>query len=98
MRFFENLGGKRRVQRVPRAVRDQVADDRIADERQVANRIEDLVADELVLEAQRVVQHARLTQHDRILQRAAQRQAILPQHFYVLEERERAGRGNYLDE
>ena len=80
------------------AMRDEVADHRVADERQVADRVENLVADELVLEAQRVVQHAGLAEDDRVLERAAERQAVLPQHLDVLQERERARRRDLLDE
>src|SRR4051812_34529122 len=45
--LLEDLRGERGVQRVAGAVRDQVTDHRVADERQVADRIEDLVPDEL---------------------------------------------------
>ena len=90
--------GERRVQRVAAAVRDEMADHREADERQIADDVEDLVADELVLEAQRVVQHAGLSEHDRVVERAAERQAALPQHLDFLQEAKRAGRRNLLDE
>ena len=79
-------------------MRHQVADHRIAHERQVPDRIEDLVPDELVLEAQRVVQHAGLAEHDRVVERAAEREAVLPKHLHVLQERERARRRDLLDE
>src|SRR5262245_22966605 len=76
----------------------EVADDRVTDEREVADGIENLVAHELVLETQRVVQHAGLAEHDRVLQRAAQRQLVLTQHLDVLQECEGAGRRDFLDE
>ena len=76
----------------------EVADHRVADEREVADRVEDLVADELVLEAQRVVEDAGLAEDDRVVERAAERQAVLPQHLDVLEEREGARRRQLLGE
>ena len=96
--FFQNLRRELGMKRVTGAVRDQVADHRIADQREIADGVEDLVADELVLEAERVVQDAGLAEHDRVVERAAERQAVLPQHLDVLEERERARRRDFLDE
>jgi hypothetical protein len=79
-------------------MRDDVADERVADERQVADHVEDLVADELVLEPQGVVQHAGVAEDDRVVERAAERQAALPQHLDFLQEAERARRRDLLDE
>src|SRR5262245_62725304 len=81
-----------------RAMRDEVADHRVADEREIADRVEDLVADEFVLEPERVVQHAGLAEHDGVFERTAERQAVLTQHLDVLEEREGARRCDLLDE
>ena len=81
----------------PCAVRNQMAEHWIADERQVANGVENLVTDKLVFEPQGVVQHARLAQHDRVIERPAERQAVLPQHLDVLQERERARRRDLLE-
>src|SRR5262249_49484402 len=86
-RLLEDFRRELRVQRVSRAVRDQVADYRIAHEREIADRVQNLVADELVLEAERVVQDARLAEHDGVLERSAERQPVLPHHLDVLEER-----------
>ncbi len=69
----------------------------MADQRQVANHIQNLVADELVFEPQRV-EHAGLAEHDRVLERAAERQAALAQHFHFLQEPERARRRDLVDE
>ena len=79
------------------AMHDQVAQNRMADERQVANHVQNLVADELVLEPKRV-EHAGLAEHDGVLERAAERQAALPQHFDFLQEAERARRRDLVDE
>ena len=95
--FLEKLAGKRRVQRVAAAMRDEMADDRIPDERHVADDVENLVAHELVLEAQRV-ERAGLAEHDRVLERAAERQPVLPQHLDFLQEAERPRRRDLFDE
>src|SRR5262249_42353344 len=80
------------------AVRDQVADHRIADQREVPDGVEDLVAHELVLEPERVVQHARLAEDDRIVERAAEREPALTEHLDFLQEPERPRRRDFLDE
>src|SRR5687767_2273332 len=85
--FFEQLAGEGGVQRMPATVRDEMADDWITHQRHVANDIENLVPDELVFEAQRV-QRASLAEHNRIFERAAEREAILPQHLDFLQEAE----------
>src|SRR6266850_3410609 len=90
VRLFENLGRELGVQRMPGAVRDEMADDRMTDEREVADGVENLVADELVLEPQRVVEHSRFAENDGVLERAAERQTVLAEHLDVLEECERA--------
>src|SRR5437870_919646 len=57
VRLFEDLHREGSMQRVTGAVRDKVTDDRVADEREIADRIQYLVADELVFESERVVEH-----------------------------------------
>src|SRR5207249_6354442 len=86
------------VEWVAGAMRDQVADDGIADQRQITDRVENLVADKLVFEPQGVVEDAGLAEHYRILERPAERQTVLPEHLDVLEERERPCRRDLLDE
>ena len=56
------------------------------------------MADELVLEAQRVVEHAGLAEDDGVVERAAERQAALAQHLDFLQEPERPRRRDLLDE
>ena len=58
--FFEQLAGKRRVQRVAAAMGNQVADDGISHEGHVADDVENLVPHELVFEPQRVERAGRL--------------------------------------
>src|SRR5262245_54691843 len=67
--MLEELRGHRRVQGVAAAMHDRVREDRIADECEVAHEIEDLVADELVLEAERAVQDAGVADDDRVVER-----------------------------
>ena len=86
------------MQCVAGAVGHEVADDRIADQRKIADGVEDLVADELVLETERVVENAGLAEDDGVLQRATERQAVLTQHLDVFQERERPRGCDFLDE
>ena len=74
-----------------------VADDRMADEGEIAHDVQDLVAHELVLEPQGV-QDARIADDDGVLERSAERQAALPQPLHFLQEAEGAGRGDVLGE
>src|SRR5262245_4048673 len=97
MRLFEDLHCELRVERMAGAMGDEMSDDWIANQSQIANRVENLVANELVFEAQGVVENTRLAEHDCILERAAKREAVLPQHLDVLQERERAGRRDVVD-
>ena len=58
------------VQRVAGVAGDDVAEQRPSEQGQVADQVEDLVAHELVAK-RRVVQHAALADHDRVVERAA---------------------------
>ena len=77
---------------------DQVADHRMPDQRQVANHVQDLVADELVLEPERVVQNPGFPEDDGVVERAAKGQAALPEHLDLFQEAERPGWSNLFDE
>src|SRR2546429_4499674 len=85
------------VERVAPVARDDVREDRTAEERQVADEVEDLVPDELVAVAQ-AVERAAVREHDRVVERAAAREAVLPHEPEVLEEPVGARRGDVLDE
>src|SRR5438105_15576617 len=98
VRVLEDLRGELRVEGMAGPMCDEMANHRIADEREVADRVEDLVADELVLEAERVVEDAGLAQHDRVLERSAERESILAEHLDVFEKRERPCRRDVLAE
>jgi len=80
------------------AVGLQASQEGVAEEREVPDRVQDLVPDELVLEAQLVVEDARLADHHRVLEAAAEREAALAQHLDLAEEAERAGGGDRLGE
>ena len=68
------------------------------DEREVADHVEDLVADELVLEPQRVVEETGLAEDDGVVERAAQRQPLLAELLDLLQEAERPRRRDLLGE
>src|SRR5262249_47030186 len=92
-RVRADLGHERLVQLVSAAHGLHVALQRNAEQREVADQVEDLVAGELVPEAQPFgIQHAGLVQHDRVRERAAARQADRAQLLCVLQEAERARR------
>ncbi len=82
---------------VPALVADDVALDRAADEREVPEQVEDLVAHELVGEAQRRLVHdAGGTDDDGIVHRAAFDQALLAQPLDILPEDEGARGGDLV--
>src|SRR5207244_6209140 len=56
-----------------------------------------LVADELVLEAKRVIQDTGIAEDDRVVERSAEGEAALSQHLDFLQEAEGARRRNVLD-
>src|SRR2546427_4771901 len=72
------------VEGVAPVARDDVREDRAAEEREIADEIEDLVPDELVAVAQAVERPA-LREHDRVVERAAAREPVLPHDSQVLE-------------
>src|SRR5688572_2906678 len=83
--FLEHQGRERREQRMAASMGRLVADGLATHERQIAEHIEDLVAYELVLEAQRVVEHPGFADDDRIHERSAKCETALPQHIGFLQ-------------
>ena len=77
---------------------DDVALHRAADQRQVPDDVEDLVAHELVLEPEGAVQDPLLAHHDGVVQGPAEREALLPEQLEVLQEAVRPRGGELLDE
>src|ERR1051325_510637 len=71
----QQLLDEARGQGAPGADRGDLADDRAADERQVADEIEHLVAHELIAEAQGAVHYALVVEDDAVLDRPAAGQA-----------------------
>src|SRR5881296_1757180 len=65
----DDLVGQRRVDGMPGLFGEEVPDDGIPDQRDVPQQVEQLVADELVREAQAGVDDPGLVQHDRVLER-----------------------------
>ena len=96
--LFENGRGKLGMQGMTRTVGHEMADDRMPHEREVADRIENLVPHEFVFEAESVVQHAGLAEHDGVVERPAKREPVLTEHFHVLEKRERPRWSDFFDE
>ena len=65
---------QRIIERVPRFVRGERADHRMAEQIEVADCVEHLVLDEFVVVAQPVViEHTVLIEHDCIVERSAER-------------------------
>src|SRR5438445_3368429 len=73
------------IQRVARVARDDVARDAPAEQREVAEEVEYLVAHELVAVTE-AVQGAVLADDDRVVERAAERAPALAQEAEILEE------------
>ena len=88
------LQGEGRVKGMTRLRGFHVADDRMPEERQVADPVEDLVAHELVLEAQLVVEDPGLTDHDGVVEASPEGQAAPSQHLDLPQEAEGARRGD----
>ena len=66
---------------------------------QVADDVEDFVADEFVLKSeQRLVEHSVFAQEHRILERAAEREVGFAEHFDFLRETKRARARDFADE
>src|SRR6185312_48313 len=87
------------VERVPGFVAAEFADQAVAEQIKIADRIQDLVLDELVLVAQAVlVEHAELIQHDRIVEVAAESQIVRAQRLQVPHEAEGARAAHFLQE
>src|SRR3954447_3261982 len=103
--FFVLLGGgledllhEAGVERVAGLRGADLADDRAADEREIAQQIEDLVADELVAEAEVAADHAFVVEHDAVLDRAAAGEAGSAHLLDIAQEAKRAGRRDFLEE
>src|SRR5207247_11288191 len=83
-----------RVARVPRHARHDAATDRTPEQVEVAEDVEDLVAHELVGEAQRRVHHALLADQDAVVQPPAVGEAHLLELLDLLDEAEGARPGD----
>ena len=65
--LLEEFGGKRGMQCVAAAMHDEVSEERMSDQREIPQHVQNLVADELVFEPQRI-EDARFAEHDRVLE------------------------------
>src|SRR5439155_17747466 len=85
------------VERVTAVAGDDVRADPAAQQREVAEEVQDLVPDELVTEA-KAVQRRTVAEHDRVVERAAAGEAVLAHDAQVLEEAVRARRRELFHE
>ena len=86
-RFSQQCPQQLVVQLVARLVAVERADEAVSQEIQIADCVEDLVFDELVLVAQtNFVQNSVVVQHDRVVHRSAEREVLFAQHFDVAHE------------
>ena len=86
------------LRRVARLVRSVLADQRVSEQVQVADRVEHLVLGEFVVVAQALgVQDPRLVEDDRILEIAAERQTGGTHRLDVLHEAESPRAADFLD-
>ena len=82
-----------------RLVAAELADQAVAEQVQVADRVEDLVLHELVFVAQAVlVQDPVIVEHDRVVEVAAERQVLRAHVFQVAHETEGAGAADFAQE
>ena len=87
----QELLGDCGVQRVTRLRGLEPPEQGVSEKGQIADRVQDLVAHELVVEAQLAVQDAALPDHDRVLEASAQGQAVPAEAFDLVQEAEGAG-------
>ncbi len=77
------------------AVGDNVPQNSLSDQRQIANQIQNLVAHELVWKAQRRIDDAVAGQNDRVLFGCAANQALLAHDFRFVKKTERPCRSDF---
>ena len=87
------------VERVAGLVAAEFADQAVSEQIQIADRIENLVLDELVLVAQAVlVEHAVVVEHDGVVHVAAEREIARPQALQIAHEAEGARTAHFAQE
>src|SRR5712691_748240 len=74
------------VEGVPPVLAGDVPAERPPQQVEIAHQVEDLVTDELILEAEAVVEDGALPDHHRVVERAATGEPVLPHRGHVLEE------------
>ena len=65
--IFENLFRKRRVQRVATPMGDKVSNHGVTHQSKITHNIQDLVANELILETQGIVQDTSVSKHNGVI-------------------------------
>ena len=86
------------MQRVPGADRQDLSDDRHAQERHIADQVEDLVAHEFIPVPEAVlIEQPLIGQNERVVQRPTETQSGLPERFDLAEKPEGAGRSDVAD-
>src|SRR6266849_9808623 len=95
---LDHLRHEARMEGVPGPMRGDLASDRTADQREVAQQIEDLMTDEFVAEAERPVDHGVVVEHDAVLDGPASRQARGAKLLDVADESERSRRRDLAEE
>ena len=97
-RIPQQRAQQRVVQAVPGLVTAEFADEAVAEQIQITDRIEDLVLDEFVLVSQAIfIHHADIVEYDRILERAAQGEVVRAQRLQITHEAERASATDLLE-
>jgi len=85
------------MEAVTRPLRLKMADQRMAEKRQVADEIQDLVADKFVLETEGPADDFLVIKDDRIVQASPEGQAALPEVRYIPQEPESPGGSNLFE-
>src|SRR5206468_4071493 len=92
---LQKLCDEARVQRVSRAIGNQAAQHRLADQGEISEQVEGLVPNKLVGETKRgIVQHTGFRKHNRVLERSAPDQTTGLKLFHVMIKTECARRRN----
>src|SRR5215471_177035 len=86
------------IESMAAVVGSDVPDQRPPEQPQIADQVEHLVPDELILVAEAVVQHRALAHHHGVVEGAAASQAVFPHHRHVSQEAIGTCGGELLDE
>jgi len=83
----KNLLNETRVERMSRALGEQVSDKRYSEQRKISDQVQDLMTHELIGKAKaRLIKNTVLREHDRIVQIAPLPEPASPNGFHLLQE------------